>query len=324
MLTIWESENNMAGKKLHINIKELAERDELFTSGHRLCVGCGAGIMVRQVLLAAAKYPLVVTNATGCLEVASSIFPYSSWKTSWFHSAFENSAATISGIETAYNSLKKQGKIKQDIRFISFSGDGSSYDIGFQSLSGAVERGHRFLAICYNNEAYMNTGSQRSSATPKGAYTKTSPVGLGLPGKLQERKDLTACLVAHGIKYAAQAIVGNWPDLVRKVQIALEINGPTFINVYTPCRLGWGFEPEKIFEIAQLTLDTCFWPIYEVIDGQYTINYIPQKKQPIEKLLETQTRFKHLLDLKNKRFTKELQNQVDFKWQKLLKLAGRN
>ncbi len=149
------------------NLKELSKNPEVVTSGHRLCAGCGAGIVIRQALIAAAGKPVVVVSATGCMEVSTTIYPFSAWKVPFFHSAFENSAATASGIETAYRSLKKQGKLDKDIKFIAFGGDGGTYDIGLQSLSGAMERGHKFLYICYNNEAYMNTGIQRSGATPE-------------------------------------------------------------------------------------------------------------------------------------------------------------
>jgi len=185
------------------NIKELAKKEDLFTPGHRLCAGCGAGIVARQTLMAI-DTPVVVVSATGCLEVASTIFPFSSWNVPFFHSAFENSAATCSGVESAYKSLKRQGKITEDIRFIAFGGDGGTYDIGLQSLSGAMERGHRMLYICYNNEAYMNTGIQRSGATPMGAHTTTAPAGKIKQGKEQFRKDLTAIMIAHEIPFVAR------------------------------------------------------------------------------------------------------------------------
>lgn len=304
-----------------INIKELSKRKELFTGGHRLCAGCGAAIMARQVMLAASKYPVVVVNATGCLEVASTIFPYTAWQTSWFHSAFENAAATASGIEAAYKSLKNKGKIKKDMRFVVFAGDGGAYDIGFQSLSGAMERGHRILFVCYNNDGYMNTGIQRSSATPAGARTATSPVGLSSAGKVQFRKDLTAALIAHNLKYVAQTIVGNWSDLVKKVETALENDGPSFINIYSHCHLGWGYPPKDLLNITKLAIDTCFWPLYEVIEGKYNINYLPKNKKPLKMFLEKQARFKHLNKPENKWLLKELQKKVDNDWQHLLKLA---
>ncbi|MEW6227397.1 MAG: thiamine pyrophosphate-dependent enzyme, partial [Bacillota bacterium] len=191
------------------NLKDLTKKDELLCGGHRACAGCAAPIAVRQVLKAV-DTDVVVGCATGCLEVTTTIYPFTSWKVPFIHSAFENSAATISGAEAAYRALKKKGKMTRDIQFIAFGGDGGTYDIGFQSLSGAMERGHDMVYICYDNEAYMNTGIQRSSATPKGASTTTSPAGRVMPGKTQFRKDLTAIMAAHNIPYAAQAVPSHW------------------------------------------------------------------------------------------------------------------
>jgi len=224
------------------NLKELCKKEDLLTGGHRLCSGCGAGAIARQVLLAA-DTPVVIGSATGCLEVSTTIFPYSAWKVPFIHSAFENAGATMSGVESAYRSLLKQGKLKGDIKFITFGGDGGTYDIGLQSLSGAMERGHKMLYICYNNEAYMNTGIQRSGATPLGAHTTTAPAGKVKQGKEQNRKDLTAIMVAHEIPYVAQSVVGHWNDFISKVQKALATDGPSFINVLQPCRLGWAYKP---------------------------------------------------------------------------------
>jgi len=303
-----------------VNLRELSEKKELFVGGHRLCPGCGAGILARQVLLAA-KEPVVVVSATGCLEVASTIFPYSSWQVPWFHNAFENAASTISGIEAAYRSLKKQGRIKKDIRFIAFGGDGGTYDIGLQALSGAVERGHRFLYICYNNQAYMNTGIQRSSATPKGASTTTAPAGTVIPGKVRFKKELTTIMVAHQIPYAATATVGKWNDLISKVEKALDSDGPSFIDVLSPCRLGWRYPPEQTLEVGRLAADTCFWPLYEVINGEYSLTYRPREKKPAAEWLKLQGRFKHLFKPENKSLIDTIQNHVDERWEKLLKLC---
>ena len=195
------------------SIKELSKQPERLSGGHRLCAGCGASIAVRMIFMAT-KDPVVVGAATGCLEVATTIFPYTAWKVPFIHNAFENVAATMSGVETAYRALKKKGKIKKEIKFVAFGGDGGTYDIGLQSLSGMLERGHNVLYVCYNNEAYMNTGIQRSSATPCGASTTTAPAGKVIPGKPQMRKDLTAIIAAHNIPYAAQATISHWNDLI--------------------------------------------------------------------------------------------------------------
>ncbi len=231
--------------------KELAKKPDRLSPGHRLCAGCAAPIIVRQIL-AAIDEPVVVANATGCLEVATTIYPYTAWRVPWVHSAFENAASTIAGIEAAYRSLVRQGKIPdRNIKFIAFGGDGGTYDIGFQALSGALERRHQFVYICYNNEAYMNTGIQRSGATPLGAHTTTSPAGTVIPGKQQMRKDLTAIIAAHDIPYVAQAAPTQWKDLMEKVRKAVNCGGPAFINVLSSCNRGWRHETYETLEITQ-------------------------------------------------------------------------
>ncbi|MCM8825012.1 MAG: thiamine pyrophosphate-dependent enzyme [Candidatus Omnitrophica bacterium] len=300
------------------SLKELAKRKEKFVSGHRLCPGCGAGVVARMVMLAIDK-PVVVGCATGCLEVSSTIFPYTSWDTPFIHSAFENVAATVSGIESAYRVLKKQGKIDKDAVFVAFGGDGGTYDIGLQSLSGAAERGHRMLYVCYNNQAYMNTGIQRSSATPKGASTTTSPAGKVIPGKIQFSKDIMSIMIAHRIPYVAQTIPGRWNDLVNKVEKAINTDGFSFINVLSPCRLGWPHKPELAMEITRIAVDTCFWPLYEVIDGKYKLNYRPKEKKPITEWLKMQARFSHLFKPGNENIIEQIQKEVDRRWEDLLK-----
>ena len=299
-------------------LKQLAKREERFVSGHRLCAGCGAGVIARMVMLAIEK-PVIVGNATGCLEVASTIFPYSAWNIPWIHSAFENVAATVSGVEAAYQSLKKQGRIDKDVVFVAFGGDGGTYDIGLQSLSGAAERGHKMLYVCYNNEAYMNTGIQRSSATPRGAHTTTSPLGKVIPGKVQFPKDLPSIMVAHNIPYVATAIPGRWNDLVSKVERAVSFNGFTFIDVLSPCRLGWPHEPELTMEISRLAADTCIWPLYEVVEGKYKLTYKPKEKKPVVEWFKLQRRFAHLLKPENQQLLEAIQKEVDRRWEVLLK-----
>lgn len=298
-------------------IKELIQREPALSSGHRMCAGCTAPVIVKLISLAS-KYPLVVSCATGCLEVATTIYPFTAWNCSFIHNAFENSAATLSGAETAYTALKKKGKIKNEIKFIGFGGDGGMYDIGLQSLSGAMERGHDMLMVCYDNEAYMNTGIQRSGATPKGAATTTSPAGKAIPGKKEFRKDLTKVMTAHNLPYIAQASPSNWQDLVKKVEKALEIKGPKFLNVIMPCTLGWRFMPEQGIELAKLAVETCFWPLYEVEDGKWKVTYKPREKKPLGAFIEKQGRFSHLKKEKNKHIIEELQNRVDRDWQDLL------
>lgn len=305
------------------NLKQLAAKEEPFSSGHRACAGCGAPIVARMVLLAADS-PVVCGSATGCLEVTSSLFPYTSWNVPFIHSAFENSAASVSGVETAYQSLKRQGKlpVDKDIKFIAFGGDGGTYDIGFQSLSGAMERGHNLLYVCYDNEAYMNTNIQRSSATPKGANTTTSPAGRVIPGKQQFRKDLTAIMAAHNIPYVAQGTISHWNDLVTKVQKALAVKGPAFLNVLQPCRLGWIFEPQDTVEMAREAVDSFFWPLFEVVDGEWKLTYRPKEKKSVIDWMKKQGRFKHLFRPGQEALLAEIQANVDKEWEKLLKKCG--
>ncbi|MFH1783331.1 MAG: thiamine pyrophosphate-dependent enzyme [bacterium] len=298
------------------NLKELSKSPERLSGGHRLCAGCGASIAVRQILLGT-KDPVVVGGATGCLEVATTIYPYTAWKVPFIHNAFENVAATISGVETAYKALKKKGKIKKDIKFIAFGGDGGTYDIGLQSLSGALERGHNMVYVCYNNEAYMNTGIQRSGATPKGASTTTAPAGKVSTGKQQHRKDLTAIVAAHHIPYAAQATISNWNDLVTKSTKAFAVEGPAFINVLSPCHRGWRYDMSDTIGIAKLAVDTGFWPLYEVENGVFKLNYKPKQRKPITEWLKAQARYKHLFKPGNEGVIEEIQADIDAMWERL-------
>ena len=293
---------------------------ERLTPGHRLCSGCGASIAVRQVLMGT-KDPVVAGGATGCLEVATTIYPYTAWNIPFIHNAFENVAATISGVETAYKALKKKGKIKKDIKFVAFGGDGGTYDIGLQSLSGALERGHRMVYVCYTNEAYMNTGVQRSGATPQGASTTTTPSGKVSYGKPQMRKDLTAIVAAHNIPYAAQACISHWNDLVTKSQKAFAADGPAFINVLSLCHRGWRSKQEDTISISKLAVETGYWPLVEIENGKWRFTYKPKERKPIAEFLKTQGRFKHLFKEENKPVLEEIQKTIDRQWERLERLV---
>lgn len=303
-----------------VNLKELTTKEEKFAPGHRLCGGCGEAIAVRHVLMAS-ELPVVVTVPTGCLEVSTSIYPYTNWKCSFIHNAFENAAATASGVEAAFNALERKGKIKEKFNFVAFAGDGGTYDIGFQALSGAMERGHKMLYVCLDNGAYMNTGIQRSSSTPTGAATTTTPPGKESIGKTGYRKDIVATMAAHNIPYAAQATVGHWRDLISKTQKALAVDGPSFINVLTPCPRGWRTTSAETVELCKLAVQTCYWPIYEVEDGKWKINSIPRQKIPVEEWLKKQGRFKHLFKPENKQYLDSIQADIDHQWELLQKKA---
>ena len=305
------------------NVKEVvATKPSRFTYGHRMCAGCGAPVVARMILRAVhPEDHVVVSNATGCMEVSTCIYPYSAWTDSYIHTAFECASATESGVEAAYKSLKKQGKLPEgeDTKFIVFGGDGGTYDIGIQSLSGAMERGHDMTYVCYNNGAYMNTGIQRSSATPRFADTTTSPAGKVIPGKMQSRKDLTEIMVAHHLPYVAQtAAYLTFQDLYEKSEKAIYTKGAKFLNVLAPCPRGWGYPTEDLMEINKLAVETCYWPLYEVENGVYHINYKPVNKKPVTEFLKTQKRFRHMFKPGNEWMLDEFQKEVDKRWNELL------
>jgi len=308
------------------NLKEWSQRPERFAPGHRMCAGCGSPITVRAVLRAVRPGDrAVVTSATSCLEVSSCIYPYTTWEDSFIHTAFENAAATCSGVEAAYQAMKKKGKLDDTYKFITFGGDGGTYDIGFQSLSGAMERGTDMVYVCYDNEAYMNTGIQRSSSTPKYADTTTTATGSRSDGKVQYKKDLTKIMAGHHIPYVAQTtFIGNLKDLHEKAERAIYTPGPAFLNVLSPCPRGWRYETADIMKICKAAVDSCVWPLFEVIDGKWILNYQPRHKLPVEDYLRPQGRFRHLFTPGNEHLIAELQANVDTRWEELLKLCGGN
>ncbi len=302
-------------------IKELSRREDRLAGGHRLCAGCGASIAVRQILLGAGEEPVVAGCATGCLEVSTTIYPYTSWKTPFIHNAFENSSATISGVEAAFKGLKAAGKIPADkkVKFVAFGGDGGTYDIGLQALSGAMERGHDMVYVCYDNGAYMNTGIQRSSATPFGAWATTAEVGKAQQGKIQRRKDLTSIIAAHHIPYVAQGSISHWKDLAAKAEKAFAVDGPAFINVLAPCPRGWRSTPAETVQIAKAAVQTGFWPCFEVEDGEWRMTVNVREKKPIEEFLKSQGRFKHLFAAGNEELLASVQAEVDRYWEYIQK-----
>ena len=298
-------------------LKELTHNPDRLAGGHRLCAGCGASIAVRQVLLGAGENEVVAGCATGCLEVSTTIYPYSSWRVPFIHNAFENSSATISGVEAAFKGLQRGGKIAADkkVKFVAFGGDGGTYDIGLQALSGAMERGHDMVYVCYDNGAYMNTGIQRSSATPMGAWATTSEVGKAQQGKAQRRKDLTSIIAAHGVPYVAQASVSHWRDLTSKAEKAFAVDGPAFLNVMSPCPRGWRTPSGKTIELAKAAVQTGFWPLFEVEDGVWRQTVKVPNRKPVEEFLKPQGRFKHLFALGNEELLAAVQAEVDRYWE---------
>lgn len=257
-------------------------------SGHRACQGCGEALAARLVMEAAGP-DVMVANATGCLEVFTTAWPQSSWRVPWMHSLFENAPAIASGMEAA---LKAQGK--STTKVIALGGDGSTFDIGFQALSGMLERMHDVLYVCFDNEAYMNTGIQRSSSTPHAASTTTSPAGKARMGKRHLKKDLLTIIAAHHIPYAASASVAYPEDLKRKVRRAMGLSGPTFLLVHSPCPLGWGSEAARTIEVARLAVQTAIFPLVEMERGE-VVDVMPLRQhRPVTEYLSLQGRFRHL------------------------------
>ncbi len=259
----------------------------MFAPGHRTCSGCGPAIAIRNILEATGK-DIIIANATGCLEVTTTPYPETSWKVPWIHCLFENAAAVASGIESA---LKSCGNTKTKV--IALGGDGGILDIGLQCMSGALERKHKITVICYDNEAYMNTGVQRSSGTPYGASTTTSPPGKMSIGNETFKKDVAAIAAAHHIPYVATASIAYLPDLKNKVKKALELQ-PSYLQVHAPCPVGWGFASSKTIDIGKLAVDTGLWELFEIEHNHVRNIFMPKEIKPVSEYLKTQKRFRHL------------------------------
>ncbi|MGC9116947.1 MAG: thiamine pyrophosphate-dependent enzyme [Conexivisphaera sp.] len=312
-----------SGKESGAQVRSLfeIERRERLAPGHRACAGCGPMIAVRQVLQTLQEDPVVI-NSTGCVEVVTSVYPETAWLVPWAHVAFENSAAVASGIEASMRSLRKRGELDRERPVVVFAGDGGTFDIGIQALSGALERGHRMLYVCYDNEAYMNTGIQRSGATPYGAWTTTSPYGKVWPGKTERKKDIVGIVVAHGVPYAATASISHWKDLMTKVRKAMSYDGPTFLHIYAPCNRGWRFDPSQTVEVAKRAVETRYFPLYEVERGRYRITLPVTKPRPLEDFLSLQGRFRHLLLPEYREALENLKRMVEEQWEALNQKAA--
>ncbi|MCL4532560.1 MAG: thiamine pyrophosphate-dependent enzyme [Actinobacteria bacterium] len=259
------------------------------TAGHRACAGCGEALGARLAIDAAGE-DIVVANATGCLEVFSSKYPESAWGVPWIHSLFENAPAVASGMEAGLRALGKA----DTVRVIAQGGDGGTADIGFGALSGMFERGHDILYICYDNEAYMNTGIQRSGLTPFDARTSTSPPGERSWGNETMKKDLPAIAVAHRVPYVATASVAYPHDIQAKVKRAMKVKGPKYLQIHVPCPLGWGTEPRLTVDIAKLAVETGLFPLFEIEKGQLVRVKNVLKRKPVEEYLRPQARYRHL------------------------------
>jgi len=297
-----------------ISHSQLIAGEELFTSGHRACVGCGEALAVRLACKALGRNT-IIANATGCMEVVSSQFPYTAWRVPWIHALFENAAAVASGIEAGLKVIKRKGRgPDQQIHVVAIAGDGGTSDIGLQALSGALERGHNFLYICFDNEAYMNTGIQRSSATPFGAATTTSPAGKKSIGQITWKKNMPAIAAAHDIPYVATACPSHPFDLMDKVAKGAAINGPAYIQILSVCPTGWRCAPELGIEIGRLAVQTGIFPLYEIEDGQYKLSINLDSLKPVQEYMKLQGRFRHL----SEETIKDIQDRVDREYSKLM------
>ncbi|MFO8164575.1 MAG: pyruvate synthase subunit PorB [Thermodesulfobacteriota bacterium] len=288
---------------------KLITKKDYFAPGHRACQGCAEALGVRLVAKALGR-DVIVSSATGCMEIISSPMPYTSWRVPWIHVAFENAAAVASGVEAGMKVLMRKGRIpKKRITFLAMAGDGGTSDIGVQALSGALERGHDFIYICYDNEAYMNTGIQRSSATPFGASTTTSPAGKVIPGQVTWKKNMPEIAAAHNIPYVATACPSYPIDLIEKVKKAARIKGPAYIHILSVCPTGWRLPPELSIKAGRLAVEAGVFPLYEVEHGRYRFTGKIERLRPVKEYLKIQGRFRHLseemIDTIQKRIVEE-------------------
>jgi pyruvate ferredoxin oxidoreductase beta subunit len=292
--------------------------EEYINSGHRACQGCAEVLAVRHVLKAIGP-DMVLAMATGCMEIISSPYPLTSWNIPWIHVAFENAAAVASGVESGLKALRRKGRIAdKEITVVAMGGDGGTSDIGFQALSGMFERGHKIIYVCVDNEAYMNTGVQRSSSTPFGASTTTSPPGRVTPsGQTTWKKDMTAIAAAHGIPYTATACPSYYTDLIKKVQKAKEVKGPTYLHILSVCPTGWRIPPAKSIEYGKLAVDSGIFPLYEVENGVWKLNRKPKELIPVADYFKGQGRYRHL----DQTLVDLIQTRIKDKWERLIKLT---
>lgn len=299
-------------ESLAIYAPRLVTTKEYLASGHRACLGCGEALAVRLTCKALGRNVIIV-NATGCMEIVSSQFPYTSWEVPWIHTLFENTAAVASGIEAGIKVLSRKGGYSQKTKVVAMAGDGGTVDIGLQALSGALERGHNFIYICYDNEAYMNTGIQRSSATPFGASTTTSPAGKISIGQTSWKKNMPAIAAAHDIPYVATACASYPFDLMNKVKKAMKVEGPAYIHILSVCPTGWRLPSDLTIKAGRLAVETGVFPLYEIEADKYTLNFDFPQLRPVEDYLKLQGRFRHL----SKEVVAQIQERVKAEYAKL-------
>ena len=283
-------------EKYAVYAPRLITKKEKFAPGHRACIGCGEALAVRLAFKALGNN-VVVANATGCMEIVASQIPYTSWHVPWIHTLFENAIAVASGIEAGYKAMKRKGMaVTPDMKVVVVAGDGATSDIGLQALSGALERGHDFLYLCFDNEAYMNTGIQRSSATPFGAATTTSPAGKKSIGQFSWKKNMPEIVAAHNIPYVATACPSYPFDLMKKVARGIATPGPAYIHILSVCPTGWRSATDTVIKLGRLVVETGMFPLYEVENGQYKMSLDLPQLRPVKDYLKLQGRFRHLSD----------------------------
>ncbi|MFX0044345.1 MAG: thiamine pyrophosphate-dependent enzyme [Candidatus Hermodarchaeota archaeon] len=309
-----------------VRLKDMLQKDQILSSGHRMCAGCAAPTVVKLMGMAL-RGPTIVCEATGCLEVATTIYPFTAWKIPWIHVAFENAAAVASGVAEAMTVMREKGRSEYEhVDVIAVGGDGGTFDIGFGALSGALERGHDMVYMVYDNGAYQNTGIQRSGATLPGQETTTSWAGKVEPGKRQRKKPLAEIVAAHKIPYVATVDPYHYRDFVQKFRKALEVEGPAFIHAYSPCPRGWRSDTSKSIELSKLAVEVGIHPLFEVIDGEEWIMSSPSKNlkelKPLEEYWASQGQFRHLRDPKWDDFKRTVQDQIKHDWELLRKRCG--
>lgn len=304
--------------KEYKNLKQFSKSAEKFEGAHLLCPGCAHSMIVREVLNAV-DGPIVIGNSTGCLEVSTAVYPHTSWDVPWIHIGFENGSTAISGVEAMYKTLARKGRYNgKRPKFVAFGGDGSTYDIGFQFISGCFERGHDFTYICLDNEVYANTGGQRSGSTPLGASTSTTPAGRVSYGKKDKKKDMLSIMAAHGSPYVAQVAPNKWKDMNQKIKRAIDAEGPSFINAMSACTTEWKFSSNMTVDMSDLAVDSLVFPLYEIVNGhELHITYRPKKVIPVRDYLAAQGRFKHLFKKENEHIIEQFQRDVNKKWEML-------
>jgi pyruvate ferredoxin oxidoreductase beta subunit len=304
-------------EKYAVYVPRLIKKKENFAPGHRACIGCGEALAVRLAFKALGNN-VIVANATGCMEIVASQIPYTTWHLPWIHTLFENTAAIASGIEAAYKAMRRKGRdVPADVKVVAVAGDGATSDIGVQALSGALERGHDFVYLCFDNEAYMNTGIQRSSATPFGAATTTSPVGKQSIGQFTWKKNVPEIVAAHNIPYVATACPSYPFDLMDKVAKAAAIQGPAYVHILSVCPTGWRSPTDTVVRLGRLAVETGIFPLYEVESGQYKMSVNLPKLRPVKDYLKQQGRFRHLSD----DVIQQIQERVEIEYQKLVEKA---